>query len=136
LRGGLVYRGVQLGEQSGEFTAQPRAPPPRPGAQQQPVALSDPPSDLAFDPAAFSPSIGHTTKVRELTGMSKVKNISGGPRYVPLLDREVADGEVVDVPDTQPAHAADNPLPIVWPESTWEPVTGKPAKTDSGKAAS
>jgi hypothetical protein len=59
----------------------------------------------------------------------RVKNISGGPRYVPLLDREVADGETVDVPDFQPGHTDENPLPIVWPEATWEPVPDKPAKT-------
>jgi hypothetical protein len=65
--------------------------------------------------------------------VSKVKNISGGPRYVPLLDREVADGEIVDVPDVQ----ADGQSPIVWPETTWQPVADKPAKADSssGKAA-
>ena len=57
--------------------------------------------------------------------MSKVRNISGGTRYVPLLDREVADGEVVDVPDFQPGHTDENPLPIAWPEATWEPV-GEP----------
>jgi hypothetical protein len=56
--------------------------------------------------------------------MSKVKNISGGPRYVPLLDREVADGETVEVPDVQ----ADGQSPIVWPEATWQPVTAKDAK--------
>ena len=54
--------------------------------------------------------------------MSKVRNISGGPRYVPLLDREVADGETVKVPDFQPGHTDEAPLPIVWPEATWEPV--------------
>ena len=70
--------------------------------------------------------------------MSKVKNISGGARYVPLLDREVADGETVEVPDFQPGHTDENPLPIIWPEATWEPV-GEPkvapekaAKTDKG----
>ena len=65
--------------------------------------------------------------------MSKVRNISGGPRYVPLLDREVADGEVVDVPDVQ----SDGESPIVWPERVWEPVQDKKAaaKPDtSGKA--
>lgn len=60
--------------------------------------------------------------------MSKVRNISGGPRYVPLLDREVADGEVAEVPDFQPAHnpgsspGDQDHLPIIWPEATWEPV--------------
>jgi hypothetical protein len=76
--------------------------------------------------------------------MSKVKNVSGGPRYVPLLDREVAADEVVDVPDFQPGHTDADPLPIVWPEATWEPVPDKPAKAaaaapaaadTSGKAA-
>lgn len=55
--------------------------------------------------------------------MSKVRNISGGARYVPLLGREVADGETVEVPDFQPGHTDESPLPIVWPEATWEPVT-------------
>jgi len=65
--------------------------------------------------------------------MSKVKNISGGARYVPLLDREVADGETVEVPDAQPDGS-----PIVWPEATWEPAAEpqvapeKAAKTDKG----
>jgi hypothetical protein len=67
--------------------------------------------------------------------VSKVKNISGGPRYVPLLDREVADGETVDVPDVQ----ADGVSPVTWPEATWEPVPDKPAKaaakTDAAPAA-
>ena len=64
--------------------------------------------------------------------MSKVKNVSGGARYVPLLDREVADGEVVDVPDTQ----GDGTSPVVWPEATWQPVKDTPAKKadTSGKA--
>lgn len=54
--------------------------------------------------------------------MSKVKNISGGELDVPLLGRSVADGEVVEVPDFQPAHSEENPLPIVWPPDKWEPV--------------
>ena len=61
--------------------------------------------------------------------MSKVRNISGGPRYVPLLDREVADGEIVEVPDFQPAHTDENPMPIVWPDATWQPVPDAPATT-------
>jgi hypothetical protein len=77
--------------------------------------------------------------------MSKVRNISGGPRYVPLLDREVADGEVADVPDFQPAHnptsspGDQDHFPIIWPEVTWEPVTEpqvapeKPAKASKGE---
>ncbi len=69
--------------------------------------------------------------------MSKVRNATDGPRYVPLLDREVAAGEAVEVPDTQ----GDGVSPIVWPEPTWEPVAdtpkGKAAASDStsGKAA-
>jgi hypothetical protein len=66
--------------------------------------------------------------------MSKVKNISGGPLDVPLLDRIVDDGETVEVPDVQ----ADGESPIVWPENRWQPVTDKKpsAKADdtSGKA--
>ena len=54
--------------------------------------------------------------------MSQVRNISGGPLDVPLLDRVVEDGEVVDVPDVQ----ADGESPIVWPENRWQPV-GAPA---------
>jgi hypothetical protein len=82
--------------------------------------------------------------------MSKVKLRDGwGPRFVPLLDREVTDGETVEVPDFQPAHNPESKpgdpdhLPIVWPEETWEPVgDAKPAKTGkpgsdpaAGKAA-
>ena len=74
--------------------------------------------------------------------MSKVKNISGGPRYVPLLDREVADGETADVPDFQPAHNPDSRpgdpdhLPIVWPPTVWEPVPDKPARAAKADDAS
>jgi len=58
--------------------------------------------------------------------VSKVKNISGGPLDVPLLDRVVGDGETVDVPDVQ----ADGESPIVWPGDKWQPVTDqvKPEK--------
>ena len=65
----------------------------------------------------------------------KVKNISGGPLDVPLLDRTVEDGEMVDVPDVQ----ADGVSPLTWSPAHWEPVTDtapKAAKADSGKAAS
>jgi hypothetical protein len=55
--------------------------------------------------------------------MSLVRNISGGPLDVPLLNRVVADGETVEVPDYQPASTAEEPLPIVWPANRWEPVT-------------
>jgi hypothetical protein len=55
--------------------------------------------------------------------MSLRKNISGGALDVPLLGREVADGEVVEVPDFQPAHTDANPLPIVWPPDKWGPVS-------------
>ena len=65
----------------------------------------------------------------------RVKNISGGALDVPLLDRVVEDGEIVEVPDFQPGHTDDNPLPIVWPENRWQPVTDKPAAKSSGKAA-
>lgn len=54
--------------------------------------------------------------------MSTVKNISGVALDVPLLDRVVEAGEVVDVPDVQ----ADGVSPIVWPGAHWEPVTGTP----------
>ena len=60
--------------------------------------------------------------------MSKVKNISGGPLDVPLLDR------VVDVPDVQ----ADGESPIVWPENRWQPVgpaAPEPAAQAAGEAA-
>jgi hypothetical protein len=80
--------------------------------------------------------------------MSKVKNISGGTRYVPLLGREVADGETVDVPDFQPAHNPDSQpgdpdhLPITWPPNRWADADPpKPAKAaakaddTSGKAS-
>lgn len=56
--------------------------------------------------------------------MSLKKNISGGELDVPLLGRSVGDGEVVEVPDFQPAHTEDNPLPIVWPPDKWAPVDG------------
>ena len=64
--------------------------------------------------------------------MSRVRNVSGGPLDVPLLDRVVEDGEVVEVPDVQ----ADGESPIVWPENRWQPVEDKkPAAKSSGKAA-
>lgn len=60
--------------------------------------------------------------------MSNVRNISGGPLDVPLLDRVVEADEVVEVPDFQPGSTDEEPLPIVWPENRWEPVTAKAAK--------
>jgi hypothetical protein len=67
--------------------------------------------------------------------MSKVKNISGGQLDVPLLGRLVEDGETVEVPDFQPGSTDENPLPIIWPENRWEPVTdAKPAAKASAKA--
>jgi len=67
--------------------------------------------------------------------MSLKMNISGGTLDVPLLDREVADGEVVEVPDFQPAHdPASQPgdpgyLPIAWPGNRWQDADPpKPAK--------
>jgi len=62
--------------------------------------------------------------------MSKVKNISGGPLDVPLLDRVVEADEVVEVPDVQ----ADGESPIVWPPNRWEPVTDSRAPKGSPKA--
>ena len=59
--------------------------------------------------------------------MSRVKNVSGGALDVPLLNRTVQADEIVDVPDYQPGHTDDNPLPIVWPGNRWEPVTDTPA---------
>lgn len=59
--------------------------------------------------------------------MSLVKNISGGPLDVPLLNTVVEDGEVVEVPDFQPAHTDEDPLPIIWPDNRWEPVEDDPA---------
>jgi len=68
--------------------------------------------------------------------MSLKKNISGGELDVPLLGRSVGDGEVVEVPDFQPAHSEDNPLPIVWPPDKWEPVDdGTPAALAAAPAS-
>jgi len=65
--------------------------------------------------------------------VSKVKNISGGPLDVPLLDRIVEADEVVDVPDVQ----GDGESPIIWPGDKWQPVADKKAAKDtSGKADS
>ena len=61
--------------------------------------------------------------------MSLVKNVSGGPLDVPLLDRVVEDGETVDVPDVQ----ADGESPIIWPPNRWEPVA--PPKMGAEKPA-
>jgi hypothetical protein len=58
--------------------------------------------------------------------MSWKKQISGGPLDVPLLNRGVEAGEVVEVPDFQSAHdPASKPgdadhLPIIWPPDKWE----------------
>jgi hypothetical protein len=60
--------------------------------------------------------------------MSKVKNISGGPLDVPLLDRVVDADEVIDVPDVQ----ADGESPIIWPPNRWEPVTDTKAAAPEG----
>jgi hypothetical protein len=62
--------------------------------------------------------------------MSRVKNVSGGPLDVPLLDRVVEADETVDVPDVQ----ADGESPVVWPPDKWQPVTSqvKPEKTAKG----
>ena len=66
--------------------------------------------------------------------MSRVKNISGGALDVPLLDRLVEDGEVVEVPDVQPGHTGEEPLPIVWPPDKWEPVADAKAAPKAAKA--
>ena len=66
--------------------------------------------------------------------MSRVKNISGGPLDVPLLDRVVEAGETVDVPDVQ----GDGESPIVWPGDKWQPVEEPkvaPEKASKSKAA-
>jgi hypothetical protein len=88
--------------------------------------------------------------------MSLVKNISGGPLEVPLLDlRTVEADETVEVPDFQAGHspadakaaaALDPPrdvevMAIVWPADKWEPVSvpavkpEKAAKDTTSKAA-
>ena len=57
----------------------------------------------------------------------RVKNVSGGPLDVPLLDRVVEADEITEVPDAQPDGS-----PIIWPPNRWEPVAPppvKPAKT-------
>jgi hypothetical protein len=61
--------------------------------------------------------------------VSKVKNISGGPLDVPLLDRVVEADETVEVPDVQ----GDGTSPIVWPPNRWEPVA--PPKVSAEKPA-
>ncbi len=61
--------------------------------------------------------------------MSRVRNVSGGPLDVPLLDRVVEADETVDVPDVQ----ADGESPIVWPANRWEPVA--PPKVAAEKPA-
>ena len=53
--------------------------------------------------------------------MSKVKNISGGPLDVPLLDRVVEADEIAEVPDKQ-----GDGSPIIWPPNRWEPVADPP----------
>jgi len=60
--------------------------------------------------------------------VGRVKNISGGPLDVPLLDRVVEDGETVDVPDVQ----ADGESPVVWPENRWQPVKDKKTAAKDG----
>lgn len=67
--------------------------------------------------------------------MSRVKNISGGDLDVPLLDRIVHAGEVVDVPDFQPASTPEDPLPIEWPPDKWEAVEEPQAEPEAKPAA-
>jgi hypothetical protein len=72
--------------------------------------------------------------------MSLKKNISGGELDVPLLGRLVADGEVVEVPDFQPAHNPDSRpgdpdyLPITWPGNRWQDADPPKAAKASAKA--
>jgi hypothetical protein len=70
--------------------------------------------------------------------MSRVKNVSGGGLEVraPGFERWVDDGEIVEVPDTQP----DGESPLEWNPRQWQPVTAKEAKAaakddTTGKAA-
>jgi hypothetical protein len=63
--------------------------------------------------------------------VSKVKNVSGGPLDVPLLDRVVEADETVEVPDVQ----ADGESPITWPPDKWEPVALDVAPEKAAKAA-
>lgn len=80
--------------------------------------------------------------------MSLVKNVSGGPLEVPLLDlRTVEADETVEVPDFQAGHspadakaaaALDPPqdvevMAIVWPPDKWQAV--EVAKVKPEKAA-
>jgi hypothetical protein len=44
--------------------------------------------------------------------MASVRNVSGEDKYVPLLGRQVADGEIVTV--------AAELLEFEWPASTWQ----------------
>lgn len=68
--------------------------------------------------------------------MSRVKNVSGGPLDVPLLDRTVEDGEVVDVPDVQPGGDPKDPaMALIWPPNRWEPVPDKPSKASASDKA-
>ena len=55
----------------------------------------------------------------------KVKNISGGPVHFPAASRDVADGEVVEVPD-------DTVLPAEYFEQVTE-KQDKPAAKSSSK---
>ena len=64
--------------------------------------------------------------------LSKVRNISGGPLDVPLLDRVVEADEVVEVPDCQ----ADGVSPIAWPENRWQPVAEPKVEAEKPKRAS
>jgi hypothetical protein len=62
--------------------------------------------------------------------LSRVKNVSGGPLDVPLLDRVVEADEVVEVPDFQ----ADGESPIVWPPDKWEPVATPKVAAEAKRA--
>jgi hypothetical protein len=68
--------------------------------------------------------------------VSLVKNVSGGPLDVPLLDRVVDDGETVEVPDFQPAHNPESEpgdpdhFAIIWPGDKWQPVDAPKVKPE------
>lgn len=57
----------------------------------------------------------------------KVRNVSGGGRFVPVLDAEVAAGEVAEVPEFQ----ADGVSPLDWDQpGIWEIVAEAPVKPE------
>ena len=73
--------------------------------------------------------------------MSRVKNIGGSEVHlvVPGFNAVVEPGEIVDVPDFQPAHNPDSEpgdhdyLNIVYDPIHWEPVTDAPATDEAAE---